>query len=1366
MLSGLNSKAKKIFTWLFRIVLIFFATIFLLLIGLKLPPGENLIRSVAQSQLTKILGEEVRIGSIETNIFSHAELRNLSITKKYHQKTIPFVVLRSADVRYNLFGLLKGSFSASLVKVDSLQIHLSQDSSGIVNLPEISSAPKTTKKESSAGLRFHLGRLELKESSVQYVNKTIPLSGSLTNLQILAQSKNQSDDYEFQVNSDSGGVVYQTTAISVTHLDLRGAWEGNQLHADTLALLLPGMTLGGRLSIDFRTATSPIQGDVRLKGRVDALAAKFHTVIPAGLQPLEGSVDMAVRITGTLSKPRFESVVNFPRIQMHDLLVEKGMIRANFTPEALSLSQLRMNLMGGQITGSGMLEFGQQLDHRFDLTIRNVGLGWVWQALYHASSPYKGDINGEVSSSGPLADWEHLDVKARLALREVESHNQSVAGFTTNVSFQNGRAKVDFQQAGSELQVRAVVTKQQLEGNFSGNFENLEAPAQLFNLVGLKGTLQLQGTIGGTINNPHVTTTFSGKKIVYYGIPADNLEGGIRYADSTLFITKTRISGAASQIDTLHLPHTLSGLQGSYSYQAQIEGRMDSLQANLAANLSDLSYSEFHIKKGNIAARLADNRAEISKLYLQADSLGISLAGNYSLLKSEGEAGLAFGEPGSGFFEPLSIDSSSFLSAKTNHFPPFGFLEARFNLSDSSNRVVRATGEKIDLERLATLYPKIKEVGGLLRFGLDFHGTPNEPYGKFAFAINSANFSQVMLDSVKADIDVNPSLVSLDSLRFYVANQLSWVAAQIDLEHTGQGKLSVTGENLTRGKAEGKEIHLKLLQPFLSPGMKLAGVSNYQLRWSGPLKKPHLEGNLELLRGEIQFGPNSPTIDSLRVAAQFEDSLLQIQNISGELRKTPFQLHGRVSYQNWTQFHTRMEMSVANEKVIQASGTASRESMNMDLIIQDLNLSLFRELTPELRKLDGKINSHLTLKGSVSAPDIQGNLQVAQLSFWPTVLDSPLTDGSLGIRFSGNKVQVDTLRLRYKKGTILSSGKLTYASGNFTDLDFAASMKNLDINQPDIFSAVIDSASIDYNKQGGYYNLDGAVHLGNTKIVYNIEPNLIINLLQKAQTPVQQPPAIMQQTRLGIRVIQDKDLSVDNNLARLQIGEDLRLTGNLASPNVSGRVTIEKGYVLYLDRKFDVQSGTFDFVNPTQINPIINLSAQTTVKNYQAMEATSYAITFTLTGPADTARINLSSDPPLSQTDILSLLTLGATTEQLTGTNASGQGASVSSILQNRIESLSTYKLSGYVGHKVGNLLGLQQLTIEGNLFNTSQAPVLVASKTISDRVTITYRTGFGQVNDRSVQLNYQISKHFAVEGETDQTGNTNFDFTYRIKFK
>jgi autotransporter translocation and assembly factor TamB len=260
----------------------------------------------------------------------------------------------------------------------------------------------------------------------------------------------------------------------------------------------------------------------------------------------------------------------------------------------------------------------------------------------------------------------------------------------------------------------------------------------------------------------------------------------------------------------------------------------------------------------------------------------------------------------------------------------------------------------------------------------------------------------------------------------------------------------------------------------------------------------------------------------------------------------------------------------------------------------------------------------------------------------------------------------------------------------------------------------------------------------------------------------------MKQTRMNVRIRESENIWVDNNLAHIRLHSEIELIGNLAQPNIAGRVSVEEGYILYLDRKFQMEQGTIDFVDPNKLNPIVDLEAKTSVTTYERLEATQYNITLKISGELDQAKVELTSEPPLERSDIIALLTVGATRKQLTGKSGSGQDVSTSQILEQRIQTLSSKIISGYAGKTLEKLFGLEDVNIQGNLFraNKGSGPQLVASKRITNSAKLTYTTTVGHLNEQGIRLDYRLSKHFSFEGQTDQQGESSLSIKYNLKFK
>jgi len=122
---------------------------------------------------------------------------------------------------------------------------------------------------------------------------------------------------------------------------------------------------------------------------------------------------------------------------------------------------------------------------------------------------------------------------------------------------------------------------------------------------------------------------------------------------------------------------------------------------------------------------------------------------------------------------------------------------------------------------------------------------------------------------------------------------------------------------------------------------------------------------------------------------------------------------------------------------------------------------------------------------------------------------------------------------------------------------------------------------------------------------------------------------------------------VDNNLARTRLLGSLRLTGTNVRPGVLGTVETEEGsQAFFRNNQFTINRGQIEFQDRFGIDPVFDLRAQAQVREYQ--------VKLHAFGRPAAPQVLLTSEPGLSEGDVISLLTLGLTsTDKETAASAS-----------------------------------------------------------------------------------------------------------------
>ncbi len=266
---------------------------------------------------------------------------------------------------------------------------------------------------------------------------------------------------------------------------------------------------------------------------------------------------------------------------------------------------------------------------------------------------------------------------------------------------------------------------------------------------------------------------------------------------------------------------------------------------------------------------------------------------------------------------------------------------------------------------------------------------------------------------------------------------------------------------------------------------------------------------------------------------------------------------------------------------------------------------------------------------------------------------------------------------------------------------------------------------------------------------------LLLELLERKARGVQTGPA-RQGVYVDLVIRGDRDIRVQNNLADLSLAVDLRARGYLPSPVLWGSVEAREGTVTVRGVDYDVSRSAVEFVGEARRLPLLDVHARTTVAGY--------AVSVDVVGPVEDYQVLLSSTPPLSRTDILALLALGTTTDELVG----GQRVAATAAA-----SLITGQVQDVLESGVGDLLGLDQFYIDPAYSPTAQStvPRVTIGKAITRQIRARYSATIGGEVEQDLELRYTLSPHVSLLGTwsdqgTETRGSLGGEVRFRFTFR
>jgi translocation and assembly module TamB len=279
--------------------------------------------------------------------------------------------------------------------------------------------------------------------------------------------------------------------------------------------------------------------------------------------------------------------------------------------------------------------------------------------------------------------------------------------------------------------------------------------------------------------------------------------------------------------------------------------------------------------------------------------------------------------------------------------------------------------------------------------------------------------------------------------------------------------------------------------------------------------------------------------------------------------------------------------------------------------------------------------------------------------------------------------------------------------------------------------------------------LAGAVNVSDLSFTSAFDLNSFVSQLSSGVTS---PPSegFAQHIQLNVGVHSTNNVNLVSRTLSVNGDANLQIRGTAADPVILGRVNLNGGDIIFNGNRFVLTGGTVQFVNPSETEPVVNLSLNTTIQQYN--------ITMMFRGPMNKLRPQFSSDPSLPQADIINLLTLGTTAEA----NAANSAAGLSPSTTQTGESLVAGQVSSQITSRISKVAGISQLSINPVLASGTAQGTPGANITIQQRVTgnlfITFSTNTATTQDQTIQGQYQVSPHIAVSATRDPNGGSAVD--------
>ncbi|MGH9347375.1 MAG: translocation/assembly module TamB domain-containing protein [Vicinamibacterales bacterium] len=615
------------------------------------------------------------------------------------------------------------------------------------------------------------------------------------------------------------------------------------------------------------------------------------------------------------------------------------------------------------------------------------------------------------------------------------------------------------------------------------------------------------------------------------------------------------------------------------------------------------------------------------------------------------------------------------------------------------------TGRRIPVESLAAAKASTAPLSGLIEVTAGGSGTFDAPRYDVRGSIVDFFAGDEGIGQVAADLSVRGDVLTI-----------TLEAASPRLAVSGAGRIALTeemdAELSFRVSDTSLDPYVRAFNPRLSPFT--TAVASGSLRVVGEL------ANIDHLLVDA-------TVDSLDVRL-FDYRLQNASPIRVALDRHSVRVSDMRLVGEDTELDVTGVVSLHDERIaMRATGVA--------------NLGILQGFASDVRS-SGRATVKAAFEGPMRNPAVTGTLRVEDGRIrhfdLPHALES--INGTVGLDARG--LQLDGLRGRLGGGDVQFGGRIGIEGYRPGRLDVTMTGRDMRLRFPAGMRSVVDA---DLSLRGTMEQpmLGGTVLVRSA--IYTRRFDAGGGLFDLAGGASSQTSTLLQPTlplRYDVRIHAPSTLRIENNTARVVASADLQLRGTFDRPLLVGRADIERGEVLFEGKRYVVTRGTIDFNNPARIEPFIDVEAETRVR----VPGQTYQVTVRALGTFERLSTELTSDPPLSEVEVLGLLFADLDPGQLPeGRGYSETVTPQQQLLQERAARALTGTLSSEVGRVVEQTFGVDTFQLTPSVTDVYQQSSrfdpgarLTIGKRLSDRVYLTYsRSLSSTTRDQIILLEY-----------------------------
>ncbi len=1262
----------------------------------------RVLRSESQSTGTHI---SVRNSHLQLSKLSLA-LDGVTVRGTEPADAPPLLTADHLDLQLKIVSLLRRTYHVQQLIIDHPVLHVLVNAQGISNIPQ-----QQPSNGSSTNLwDLAIQRFRLDNGEIYHNNQKSILDAELHDLLLKAAYDNAKDSYKGTLSYDRG-LVHFGNYNPLPHA-LRADFTAGLQGMNINPLVLSSGQSQVRADVALQNYSSPV-----IKASYDAtlVTAEFREIlknpaVPVGTLRLAGAMDYqsaanipfldGVKLQGNLTSPALLVQTPNLRTDVRDIGAQYSLENGEFRAQ-----NLRARLLGGDFQGELLVKNVSTPNSQAHLTamLRGVSLAAAQAAVPSLrNSHVTGTMNGDADATwkGSLQDLvarSNLDVHGAVAPAK-----SGAPAIPLNAALHARYIGNTGEITLTESLVRTPKTSIVLNGTVSNlsalavrvnssGLHEIEVLASDFNIpssgqpLGLSGTGSFTGTVTGSEKNPRLAGQLLARNFMVKGSSWRLLRTNVNLSPSSASLSNGELDAQPQGRVAFDLDIGLR--HWSYSKASPISARVTASQMRVS-DLEHLAGSTYPVSgmlaanlnvKGSVENPTGNGTVALTNANVSGQliqSVNMRFHGNGTAVDADLKATLPAGTA----------------NATLTYFPKTEGYEGRL------------TASNIQLAKLTADQVKKLGVNGVLNLSASGRGTIRNP--------------QLQLTATIPQLTVHGQNISNLNLQGDVAHEVATLALSSNVAQTyvrAHGTVGITSPYNADIAIDTAGIPVQTLVAMYSPAQaaNLSGQTELHAWVRGPLKD----------RQKLEAHVTIPTLNVNYKAIQLAAAKpVTVDYRAGVATLQPGEIRG-----------TGTDLRFQGVIPVNSNAPASLTLLgNVDLRIVQL-------VQPDI-DTSGQVQFDINSHGTVSNPDIVGQIRLVNVTALPSGMPLGLEGGNGVLTLRNNRLEVTKFNGTVGGGPVTAQGAVTFRPAIQFNVAMAAT--GIRFQYPQGLRVAVDSnLTLSGTPQNSW--LRGQVRVDRLYLMPDFDlTSFMTQFGGEAPPPPEQ--GFMSNLHLAVAVVSSSELNLASSQLSIQGSANLQLTGTAADPVVLGRTTLSGGDVFFNGTRYVIQNGTISFNNPVLTEPVVNLRMTTVVQQYN--------IALNVSGPMDRLRTNFTSDPALPPADIINLLATGKTTEA-----AAANPVPVGTMAAQAVVAQGL----GEVTSRIQKVAGISHFSLDPNIGATpgaQQGPRLEVQQRVTGNLYVTFATDITSTQDQEVMIQYQYTPRISFTGLRDQNGGFAFD--------